>query len=289
MEEQLNFFQRFEKNSKDLTKKQYMVAEYIINNYKIAVFLSSIELGKKVNTSEATVIRLAHALGYSGYLEMVKDLQDYIRREITTVEKVQKLENIYKDKTVLDEIIDTNLLMIKSIRKYISNDDISKIVTDISNYEKVMVVGFETSSGIAEYLGYNLSRIIPNVEVINHSSRDLFNIASKFDEKTFGIIISFPRYSKNTVNMAKLLKKQGAKTFSITDSILSPVKEYSDYSIIVPLQESNKFYPDVTIGVMTILQAVLLQYITDNYEEVQKRLKILEEFNEAHGLFINNK
>lgn len=266
-----------------------MVAEYILNNYKIAVFLSSIELGRKVHTSEATVIRLANSLGYSGYLEMVKDLQDYIRREITTLEKVEKIENIYKDKTVLDEIIDTNLSMTKSIRTCISNDDISKIITDISNHEKVVVVGFETSSGIAEYLGYNLSRIIPNVEVINHSSRDLFNIASKFDEKTFGIIISFPRYSKNAVNLSKLLKKQGAKTFSITDNILSPVKEYSDYSIIVPLQDSNKFYPDVTIGIMTILQAVLLQYITDNYEEVQRRLKGLEEFNEVYELFENNK
>ncbi|WP_432663527.1 MurR/RpiR family transcriptional regulator [Wukongibacter baidiensis] len=285
MKEQLNFFQRFEKSNKELTKKQYMVAEYILKNYKTAVFLSSIELGKKANTSEATVIRLANALGYSGYLEMVKDIQDYIRREITTLEKVEKIENIYKDKTVLDEIIDTNLLMVKSIRKYISNDDILKIVTDISEYEKIMVVGFESSSGVAEYIGYNLSRIVSNVEVINHSSRDLFNIASKFDNKTFGIIISFPRYSKNTVNLAKLLKRQGARTFAITDSILSPVKEYSDYSIIVPLHDSNKFYPDVTIGVMTIFQAVLLQYITDNYKAAQNRLKGLEEFNEVYESF----
>ncbi|WP_432408305.1 MurR/RpiR family transcriptional regulator [Wukongibacter sp. M2B1] len=285
MEERLNFFQRFEKCNRELTKKQYMIAEYILNNYKTAVFLSSIELGKKANTSEATVIRLANALGYSGYLDMIKDIQDYIRREITTIEKVEKLENIYKDKTVLDEIIYTNLFMIKSLRKYINNDDILKIVTDISKYNKVVVVGFESSSGIAEYIGYNLSRIASNIEVINHSSRDLFNVISKLDDKTFGIIISFPRYSKNTVNIAKLLKKKGAKIFSITDSILSPVKEYSDYSIIVPLQDSNRFYSDITIGVMTIFQGVLLQYITDNYEDVQKRLKDLEEFNEVYGLF----
>lgn len=286
MNKGLTFFERFEKKNKELTKKQYMVAEYILKNYKTAVFLSSIDLGKKVGTSEATVIRLANALGYSGYLEMVKDIQDYIRREITTLEKIENIENTYKDKTTFDEIIDNNLSIIKALKKYISDEDISKIVNDISNHKKVVVVGFETSSGIAEYIGYNLVRIFPFVEIVTHSSENLFNIVSNVDENTFVIVLSFPRYSRNVVKLTKLFRKNKARIVSVTDSILSPIKEYSDYSLIIPLHDTSTLYQDVTVGVMTIFQAVMLQYVSNNREKVQKRLKELEEFNEGYEMFI---
>lgn len=280
------FFDRFEKNSKVLTKKQYSAAEYILKNYKTAVFLSSIDLGKQVGTSEATVIRLANALGYSGYLEMVKDIQDYIRREITTLDKVENIENSYKANTTLDQIIDNNLSIVKSIKQYVSNEDISRIAKDIKKYKKVVIVGFETSSGIAEYIGYNLVRIAPDVEIVTHSSDNLFNIVSNADKNTFIIVLSFPRYSKNVVKLTKLFRKNNAKILSITDSILSPIKKYSDYSITISLNNTNTLYQDVTVGVMTIFQAIFLQYVSNNREEVHKRLKELEEFNEGYEMFI---
>lgn len=280
------FFDRFEKNSKKLTKKQYSVAEYILKNYKTAVFLSSIDLGKQVGTSEATVIRLANALGYSGYLEMVKDIQDYIRREITTIDKVENIENSYKSNTTLDQIIDNNLSIVKSIKQYVSNEDISRIVKDIKKYKKIVIVGFETSSGIAEYIGYNLVRIVPDVEIVTHSSDNLFNIVSNADKNTFIIVLSFPRYSKNVVKLTKLFRKNNAKILSVTDSILSPIKKYSDHSIIIPLNNTNTLYQDVTVGIMTIFQAIFLQYVSNNREGVHKRLKELEEFNQEYEMFI---
>lgn len=285
MEKTLTFFDRFEKYNKKLSKKQYKLGEYILNNYKTAVFLSSIELGKKVDTSEATVIRLANSLGYSGYLEMVKDIQNYIRREITTLEKIENIENIDKDKTTLDEIIDNNLSIIRSLKKYIKDEEIEKVVNDIVNHDKVIVMGFETSSGIAEYIGYHLVRICPDVEIVNQKSGNLFNIVSNVDEKTFVIALSFPRYSKNVVNLAKLFKANKARVLAVTNSILSPIKEYSDYSIIIPPHDTN-LYQDVTVGVMTIFQAVLLKYVSKNYDQVQKRLADLEEFNKGYEMFI---
>ncbi len=146
-------------------------------------------------------------------------------------------------------------------------------------------MGFEGSSGSAEYLGYNLVRIAPHVEVINENHNNLVNIVKNCDEDTFVIIMSFPRYSKKIVQIAKFLKKSKANILSITDSIMSPVAEFSDYLFQIPKHDSYISNLDVAIGTLTMAQIIVMEYGVQNYEKVQKNLEKLEELNSDYDVF----
>lgn len=76
---------RLNKNYKTLSKGQKQLAAYITENYDRAAFITASKMGRIVGVSESTVVRFAYALGYDGYPELQKSLQELIRNKLTSV------------------------------------------------------------------------------------------------------------------------------------------------------------------------------------------------------------
>ena len=58
------------------SKGQKRIANYILESYDKAAFMTASRLGKMVEVSESTVVRFAVELGFDGYPSMQKTLQD---------------------------------------------------------------------------------------------------------------------------------------------------------------------------------------------------------------------
>jgi len=280
-----SFFKRVEENRKKLTKKQGILAEYILKNYKTAAFLSSVPLGEKAGVSEATVIRFARALGYNGFIDMIKDIQEHVKNEITTIDKLESMGKIYQNKTIFDEVINNNQLIIRAIKRSITDDQIERVVKAMSQCKKIVVVGHESSSSSADYLGYHLVRIAPDVETINDINDNVLNIVKKCDNDTYSIIIAFPRYSRKTLELAKIFKDKGAQILVITDSIMAPIAEYCDDIFLIPKYDSINTNLDVSVGVLTIIQVLIMEYGSQNYKQAKENLEKTEDFNYAYSVF----
>lgn len=80
---------RLNKNYKTLSKGQKQLAAYITENYDRAAFITASKMGRIVGVSESTVVRFAYALGYDGYPELQKSLQELIRNKLTSVQRIQ--------------------------------------------------------------------------------------------------------------------------------------------------------------------------------------------------------
>ena len=70
------------------SKGQKKIASYILTNYDKAAFMTASRLGKTVEVSESTVVRFAVELGYAGYPEMQKTLQELVRNKLTSVQRI---------------------------------------------------------------------------------------------------------------------------------------------------------------------------------------------------------
>lgn len=57
-------------NMDTFSKGQKRIANYILESYDKAAFMTASKLGKRVNVSESTVVRFAAELGYDGYPSM---------------------------------------------------------------------------------------------------------------------------------------------------------------------------------------------------------------------------
>ena len=68
-------FSKIDINNKKLSKGHKKLVQYISTNYDKAAFMTASKLGEKVGVSESTVVRFATEMGFKGYPELQKELQ----------------------------------------------------------------------------------------------------------------------------------------------------------------------------------------------------------------------
>ena len=83
------------------SKGQKKIAAYILSNYDKAAFMTASRLGKTVEVSESTVVRFAVELGYEGYPEMQKTLQELVRNKLTSVQRIEVASDQFGNQDVV--------------------------------------------------------------------------------------------------------------------------------------------------------------------------------------------
>ena len=77
-----NFLQDLSVHYNMFTRSQKIIADYLTENLNAIAFCTLEELAEKINVSTTTIIRFSRTLGYSGYSEMQKDIQNNIQTKV---------------------------------------------------------------------------------------------------------------------------------------------------------------------------------------------------------------
>ncbi|MBW1972982.1 MAG: MurR/RpiR family transcriptional regulator, partial [Deltaproteobacteria bacterium] len=85
----MNFLEIIKENQSKLTNSQKKALEYILDHYDEVPFLSASRLARKIGVSEATIIRLSQAMGFDGFPEFKKRLQELFKERISTVSRLE--------------------------------------------------------------------------------------------------------------------------------------------------------------------------------------------------------
>ena len=123
-----------QENMNTFSKGQKRIANYILESYDKAAFMTASRLGKRVNVSESTVVRFAAELGYDGYPSMQKSLQKMIRNRLTSVQRIEVANDRIGDQNVLDMVLQS---------------DIEKIRLTLEDIDRSWPPGASTSSAYA--------------------------------------------------------------------------------------------------------------------------------------------
>lgn len=239
-----------------LSKGQKLIAEYILNHYDKAAFMTASKLGEMVGVSESTVVRFANALGFSGYPSLQRALQELIKNKLTTVQRLS-MSNSYSDNsTLLKKILKADMDNIRSTIDEISNEEFEKVVDCIYNANRVYIIGLRSSTTLANYLGFYLSLILDNVKVVTYGISDIFEQLLRVNKGDVVIGISYPRYSRRTLEALSYVKEQECKIIGITDSFLSPISGIADYTLIA---KSNMIsFVDSLVAPLSLINALII-------------------------------
>ncbi len=90
METELSDFRRrLEAHLPGLSKSQRRIADYLLTSHDEATFLTAADLARRVEVSEATVVRFATAIGYDGFPALRRQLQELYRNQVTPAIRLQ--------------------------------------------------------------------------------------------------------------------------------------------------------------------------------------------------------
>lgn len=274
-------------NFHKFSKGQKLIAQFIIDHYDKAAFMTAAKIGETVDVSESTVVRFASSLGYSGYPELQKALQILIKNKLTTVQRIGLNDDVINDKVKLHKkILKNEMNNMRYLFEHFDIEALDKATELILNANRVYVLGLRTSSTLSNYLGFYLDVIIDDVKVLNNSGvNSLYEEIIRIKENDLLIVISYPRYSKTTIDAARFVKEHNAKLVAITDTEESPVYRLADAAL---LAKSNIVsFVDSLVVPLTIINNLIINISLREKEDIVEYYNTLEKLWDNNSIYQN--
>lgn len=283
MEQRQQLLARINQTGRRLSKGQKRIAEYIVNHYDKAAFMTASKLGDKVQVSESTVVRFAIALGYDGYPALQKALQEMIRNRLTAVQRVEMTGDM-SESAVLGMVFKADMQNIRQTIEDLDEANFSRTVDALCEAERVYVVGVRSSAPLAQFLGYYMNFIRDNVMVITSGISDVLEQVARVGEKDVVLGISFPRYSRRTIEAMNYAKGKGATVVSLTDTPLSPLGEASDFCLTARSDMAS--FVDSLVAPLSMINALIVAMSLRHREEVSEHFAQLESLWERNHVYV---
>lgn len=283
MEQRQELLARINQTGRRLSKGQKRIAEYIVNHYDKAAFMTASKLGDKVQVSESTVVRFAIALGYDGYPALQKALQEMIRNRLTAVQRVEMTGDM-SESAVLGMVFKADMQNIRQTIEDLDEANFSRTVDALCGAERVYVVGVRSSAPLAQFLGYYMNFIRDNVMVITSGISDVLEQVARVGEKDVVLGISFPRYSRRTIEAMNYAKGKGATVVSLTDTPLSPLGEASDFCLTARSDMAS--FVDSLVAPLSMINALIVAMSLRHREEVSEHFAQLESLWERNHVYV---
>jgi DNA-binding MurR/RpiR family transcriptional regulator len=142
--------------SRPLSPKERAVADFFLEHREEAAFLPAAEIASRLGTSDATVVRAAKALGYSGLPELKRELIDALRARATPAARLgRSLESLGEDP--LGHVLDGEIELLERARS-IDRADFARAVDLLAAAERVLAYGLGPDGPLARYVALRLGR-----------------------------------------------------------------------------------------------------------------------------------
>jgi DNA-binding MurR/RpiR family transcriptional regulator len=281
-----NVIKNIQDNYSRLSKGQKIIAEYMINQYDKAAFMTAASLGKKLNISESTVVRFANALGYSGYKELQRELQELIRNKLTTVQRLNLSENYSKNEHSIAKVMEKD---VENLRKTLSEVDFDKFYNAVEmtlKAKNVYIMGLRSSSFLSGYMAFYMNFIFDNVKLVQPGANDIFEQLAKATKEDIIICLTYPRYSKRTLEALEYSKSKGCRVVSFTDSLISPASDKSDITIIA--RSDMLSFVDSLVAPMSLINAFIIALGSEKREDITPYFEELEQVWKKYSIYDEN-
>ena len=273
-----------QENVHTFSKGQRKIANFILESYDKAAFMTASRLGKKVGVSESTVVRFAFELGYDGYPDMQRSLQKMIRNRLTTVQRIEVTNDRLGDQDLLSMVLQSDVEKIRQTLEELDRDSFYRAVDAIVAARKIYIIGVRSSAAIASFLHFYFNLIFDNVVLVSaNTASETFESLLRVGEGDAVIGISFPRYSSRTVQALSFARDRGATAIAITDSETSPLAPISRYTLTARSDMAS--FVDSLVAPLSLVNALLVAVSQRKNEDLAQTFHRLEEIWEKYNVY----
>jgi DNA-binding MurR/RpiR family transcriptional regulator len=263
--------------AESLTPSQKKLLNYILANDEEAVFLTIQDLSQRVNVSVATVVRLAKALGYTGFPEFQQELRTLFRDKLTTVSRLQRAE---QQKTGEDEIFvkvfQQDIENLSETLKQISAADFMHFVKALNSAKRIVIIGLRSAHSLAVLMGVALEFLQREVWIMTPGIGEMWDRLLGLRKNDVVVGICFPRYTKETVEVLRFAHEKGIRTLAITDSPISPLARYAE--CILPARCKMDSFIESFTAALSLINAIVTAAGVYRKDATMNSLKTLEAF-----------
>lgn len=249
------------KKKNGLTKKQRIVAEYMLEHQDEMSYITLRDLSRKIGVTEITILNTCQALGFEG----INAVKYEFRKAQILEEKTDVIDEIstynigvvpgyeLSDKEqFLKEVGTEEIGMLKDYWASVDLNRIFEAAELCTGYDRVFICGRGFSYTVAELLQNYLSYGDIYASVVNTELNDnTYGMLPVLKPDTLVIVISFPDYYYMTTKVAEFAKKAGAKLLAVTDREDTEVARLADLVLAAPTR--SRIFMNTLSAVMMML------------------------------------
>ncbi|MCI5800612.1 MAG: MurR/RpiR family transcriptional regulator [Oscillospiraceae bacterium] len=269
---------------KGFSKGQKLIAQYIIEHYDKAAFMTASRLGSTVGVSESTVVRFAAEVGFEGYPQLQRALQELIRNRLTSVQRMEVTSDQIGSSDALHKVLNLDIEKIRHTLEEASLEDFNNAVDAIVGAKNIYILGIRSASALSGFLSFYFNHIFENVRLVNTTSAsEMFEQILRIGKDDVFIGITFPRYSKRTYNAAAYARANGAQVVAITDSRLSPIAQTADHLLLARSDMTS--FVDSLVAPLSLINALIVAVGLKKKDEIAQTYSRLEQIWDEYHVY----
>ncbi|MEO7728846.1 MAG: MurR/RpiR family transcriptional regulator [Burkholderiales bacterium] len=238
MQAELPLIRRLKDGAEAFSKNQRVLARHVLANHQSVAFATVSQLAEQSGVSEATIVRFAKALEFSGYPAFQQEIRRLVRAELRGAErfKLGAARNVPKS-TPLDAITDKERENISALYHSFDAPAFGKALQMLRAASEVVVVGTRSTAPLAYHLWFALNKIAVPATRISTISSESYDYLSRVDQRACVVVIGFPRYLREQVTLLEFAKGRKLATLTVTDSAFSPLQ--GKVSLYAPAESAS--------------------------------------------------
>ena len=274
-----------------LTKKEKLIAEFVLDHFAEACFITSTEIAKRLCISDSSVIRFTRTLGYTGFMDFQKAIRKmYTERKNSVSEQITVPSERLKlsigkldENNIMESYFSNAMQNLESCVNHNDTIDFERAAELIVGSKRKFIVTSRANSCIGDMLLLLLKHLLPDVYETSHPALNVIDHLCDITENDCIIAVSFPRYSEMDLLAAQMAYEAGAKIVLITDKASSPLAQYATQLLTVSV-ESNTFFNSY-VGVLFTME-LLCSFISKKMGySTEAKLKLIDRYLSKVGLF----
>lgn len=282
----MNVYQMIAEKMPMMSKSQKKLATYILENTNTVPFYTVATLSKRAGVSEASVVRFAVFLGFSGYRELQSEMQQSVQKQLTTRERIKISSQVYDDSDQgIYDIFKDDIANIRSTMENLDTKALLDAVDLLLKGKEIYITANRSSVSLGMFLEYYLDIILGNTHLLGPVEIKP-EVLHRLNEKDVVVGISFARYSMSTVNMMSYAKELNATTIAITDNLRSPLIPHADVVLTASSQLPTFF--DSYVAPLSLINTLITFVGQKRMEESEERLEKLEDIWDRFGTFYSD-
>ena len=279
-----DLLKRIEELMPGFSKSQKLIANYILQHYEKAAYMTALKLGNAVNVSESTVVRFAIELGFEGYPQLQRSLQSHIKNRLTSIQRMDVTRSRIGDLDPVEGVLSQDIDKIRRTIESVDREAFDNAVNTIIAAKRIYIQGAMSSGILASFMHYYLRLILDKVTLVGSVGRsEMYQQMIHIGEGDLLIAMSFPRYASSTIQACRFAHDSGAQIIAITDSETSPLTQYAHNTLLA--YSDMVSFVDSLVAPMSLINALIVAVSGCNRCRVEQTFGKLEQLWEHNEVY----
>jgi DNA-binding MurR/RpiR family transcriptional regulator len=266
------FRDRIQEKYDDLTPSFRKLAEFMLQNQLDAAFMTATELANRLDVDAATVVRFAQELGYTGFRELSKEIQEIVRSELKASYSADL--GAPEDLGLFRGLLDNERHNLELCQDRLT-EQVNSLLPALLDADRIWVVGQGHCAYLAGLCAETLREVgLPAVAIAPNPLGAATNL-KEIGENELVIGFSLTGMDLDTASAIRFAREREAATFVFSASPVASAALQAETSVICP-GSTQTDVPSFT-GLAAMIVAVAAAFTARYPEEASAMTSALRE------------